>query len=371
MTLAAVISEKSVRVGLSAWLLLTVFIAPALGQDEKKIRVGVPTILSGDLAVLGQNIERTVRSYEKRYLRHPIAFVVEDARKSSLDGLRAYQRLINVEKVHMIIGGTSSNGTIAGAPLVNTSKTVLITPLTGGSNIDKAGPFVFRIGNSDVLNGYQQADILIEQGVRRVALFTELTEYTQDIAKFFRERFTEKGGSIVFDEDFPPDLDSFKSHITKMNGRNPEALVMATQTGLAFGIFLRELQELKGLPPSRIHTNFVAASNPDAHTAAGPAIIGVNYLAPRYDADNPKLKKFFLEYREDHGVDPAIPFHTAGTFDALEMLQSFLDREPAFDRERFQRFLSTEIKNYRGLMGVYSFDSEGNADLGFLPAVIE
>ena len=120
-----------------------------------------------------------------------------------------------------------------------------------------------------------------------------------------------------------------------------------------------------------VQTNFLAASNPDAFAAAGAAIYAVRYLAPYYDKDSPVLRKFFREYREDHGADPAIAFHTAGTVDALNMLQDYLDRHAVYDRQGFHDYLLREIKEYKGLMGRYSFDAEGNADIGFIPAVIE
>jgi branched-chain amino acid transport system substrate-binding protein len=340
-------------------------------QKQTPIKVGVASVLSGDLAVLGKNIVNTIETYKKRYLRHAVKFIYEDARKSSLDGLKAYQRLINLEKVDFLIGGTSSNGTMAGAPLINKSKTVLITPLTGGSNIDQAGPYIFRIGNSDILNGYQQADYFIDRNLRRAALFTEETEYTEDIAKFFRERFLKRGGSIVFDKNFLPNSTSFKTEITLLKKKKPEALFMSTQTGLAFGIFIKQLHELMSDEKIEIHTNFVAASNPDAFQAAGDFIYGIHYMAPSYDRSNPALKKFFAEYKQDHKIDPPIAFHTAGTVDALNMLQSYLDQADSYDREEFRKYLLSTIKNYQGLMGSYSFDQDGNADIGFETAKIE
>ena len=341
-------------------------------QDGKAVKVGVATVLSGDLAVLGKNIANTVETYRRCCLRHPVEFILEDARKNSLDGLRAYHQLINVQRVDMLIGGTSSNGTIAGKALVNSSRTVLITPLTGGSNIDQAGPYIFRIGNSDVLNGYQQAEYFIKQGLRRIALFTEETEYTQDISRFFRERFTRLGGELVYDQNFLPDSVNFRAEITSLKARNAQAVFMSTQTGLAFGIFVKQLRELGGLANVEIHTNFLAAANPDAFEAAGNAIYGVYYMAPVYEKNNPQLKKFFALYRQDHGVDPMIAFHTAGTVDALNMLQDYLDTTSGrYERDGFKDFLLTRIKSYHGLMGTYSFDGEGNADIGFELAKIE
>ena len=339
--------------------------------SNKKAKVGIATVLSGDLAVLGDNIAKTVETYKKRYLRHPIEFHFEDAKKGSMDGLRAYESLINAKKVDMLIGGTSSNGTIAGAPLINSSKTVMITPLTGGSNIDQAGPYIFRIGNSDIINGVEQAELFINKGFKKVAMYTEETEYTQDIAKYFRKKFEALGGKIVFDEDFLPSNTDFRAEITKLRSKKPQALFMGTQTGLAFGIFVKQLRELGGDKGVEIHTNFLAASNPDAFEAAGDAIYGVNYMAPYYDSNFPALKKFFKEFREDHGKNPAIEFHTAGTVDALNMLQDYLDTSQKYSKEGFRTYLLKNIKNYKGLMGEYSFDEHGNADIGFQLALIQ
>ena len=340
--------------------------ALAENQNNKTtIKVGVASVLSGDLQVLGQNIVNTVETYQKHYLRHPITFVYEDAKKSGMDGLRAYQSLINIHHVDMLIGGTTSNGTLAGKTIINSSKTVLITPLTGGSNIDQAGPFVFRIGNSDIKNGYQQAEYFINKGLNKVALYTEETEYTQDIATFFKKRFVELGGTLVSDLNFLPNSTDFKSEIAVLLSKKPQAIFMSTQTGLAFGIFVKQLKDMHKQNDIEIHTNFVAAANPDAFTAAGDAIYGVYYMAPVYDKNNPELIKFFGLYKNDHKVDPMIAFHTAGTFDTLNMLQNYLDTVKTFDRDGFQQYLLANIKNYHGLMGTYSFDSDGNADIGF------
>jgi hypothetical protein len=52
------------------------------------------------------------------------------------------------------------------------------------------------------------------------------------------------------------------------------------------------------------------------------------------------------------------------------MLQTYLDKHPEYTRDGFKNYLLSEIKEYRGMMGVYSFDAEGNANLGFSLAQI-
>lgn len=334
---------------------------------DSTVTVGVPGVLTGDLAVMGDNIRKTIQVYQKYYLRHPIRFVFEDSKKSGTDGLTAYKKLIEIDQVDMLIGGTVSNGTMAGAPLINKTKTVMIIPLTGGSNIDNAGEYIFRIGNSDIKNAREQADLLLSAGLTDVALFTEQTEYTQDIAEHFRRYFTQQGGRLVFDENFLPDLSSFRSTIVRLKSRRPKAIFMSTQTGLAFGIFIKEYRLYNPESNVEIHTNFVAASNPDAMAVAGSTLNGVKYLAPSYNKANPRLIRFFDQFKAEHGDIPAIPMHTAGTVDTLELLQSFLDRGTGFDKQMFHDFLLNEVGEYEGLMGRYSFDQKGNADIGFVP----
>lgn len=343
----------------------------SLALADERVVVGVPGVLTGDLAVMGDNIKKTIQTYQRHYLRHPVQFVFEDAKKSGAEGLSAYKKLIEVDRADMLIGGSVSNGTMAAAALINQSKTVMITPLTGGSNVDNAGEYIFRIGNSDILNATQQADLFLERGIKNVALFTEQTEYTQDIAQHFREYFTKRGGNIVFDEDFLPDLPSFRSTILRLKSRKPQAVFMSTQTGLAFGIFIKEYRQIAPGTEAEIHTNFVAACNPDAFKAAGAALDGVRYLSPYYDRSDARLQKFFEEFERDHGSQPAIPMHSAGTFDSLELLQSYLDKAGSYSSEGFHDYLLREVKTYKGLMGLYSFDSRGNADIGFSPYVLK
>lgn len=61
-------------------LFFTIIVTPLLAQEEQKpVRVGVASVLSGDLQVLGKNIVNTCETYKKHNLRHPIEFVYEDA----------------------------------------------------------------------------------------------------------------------------------------------------------------------------------------------------------------------------------------------------------------------------------------------------
>lgn len=98
---------------------------------------------------------------------------------------------------------------------------------------------------------------------------------------------------------------------------------------------------------------------------------GLRYLAPAYGKDNARLKEFLAHYAADHKREPLITFHTAATVDTLDLLQSYLDEAKVYDKNQFQLFLLTKVKNYHGLLGDYSIDAKGNADTGFVAARID
>ena len=348
-------------------LILLVFFLAGSAVAEDKIKVGVVTVLSGDLAVLGDNAVKTLEVYKKYYLQQPIEFIVEDARLSSADGLKSYQKLINIDKVDLILAACTSNATMAARQLINQNKVPVISISTGGYNIDSAGDYIFRIGNSDVLNGIQQAQYFLAQNYKRVALLAEETEYTQDIAKAFSSEFQKAGGELVYNQNFFPDNTDYRSFITNIKALKPQAVFLPTQTGSALGLYIKQWHALGGgnLP---VFTSFVAAPNKNAHSIAGELINGVGYMDPVYDSDSAEFKVFLERYKDTNaGESPSVPFHAAGIVDSLNIFQNYLLKRKSED---FAAYL-TKTKNYKGLMGTFSLDSEGNSDLGFKPEVIK
>jgi ABC-type branched-subunit amino acid transport system substrate-binding protein len=129
-------------------VLIGVLILSNKSVNNKTIKIGVATLLNGDYAALGENIVDTLKLRideinDNGGIRgKEIELVVEDSGLSGKDGLSAMSKLINVDKVKYIIAGMTSNGTLASADLINTSHTITMVPVTGGSNIDNTYSFI-------------------------------------------------------------------------------------------------------------------------------------------------------------------------------------------------------------------------------------
>ncbi len=350
-------------------LILVVVAWAVYNQDSKQdanepIKIGVSTILTGDFAALGENIVNTARlavdeiNVGGGINGRPLELYIQDAGLDSKTGLSAAQKLVNVDGVKYIIGGTTSNGTLAAAPLMNEQKVIYMTPVTGGTNVDTAGEYVFRVANGDSLAGRDLANGAVKLGFKKVVLVTEVTEYTLDIKKSFIQTYN---GNIVINEDFQPGTTDFRTLVAKVAATKPDAIVVLSQTGVAGAHFVKQSRDAGVSVP--IFTDFTFVANTAAKEIVG-SFEGVYFTDPAFGADEKITKEVFARYKAKYGTAPFIGFHAASTYDSVMMLADAL-RAVGDDSERVHDYLLT-IKNRAGLMGTYSLDAQGNSDLGFV-----
>lgn len=334
--------------------------------EGEKIKIGIATILSGDFALLGENVVDTAKLAIKEINdkggidSRQLELVVEDAKVSSKDGLTAVQKLVNVDGVKYIIGGTSSNGTLASAPVVNENKVIYMTPVTGGSNVDEAGKYVFRLANSDILAGRDIASKMLDLNYKKVASLAELTEYTIDIQKSFDETIKDLEGELLFSESFQPNEKDFKTTISKIKALSPEALLIASQTGSSGAYFVKQAREM-GLDIP-VFSDFTFVANENTKSILGD-LEGIYFADPAYSEE--KSKVFFDKYEAEYNKKPFIPFHSAATYDSVMIISEAL-KNVGDDSEKVRDWIIANIKNYDGLMGTFSLDENGNSDLGFV-----
>lgn len=331
------------------------------------IKVGVATILSGDLASFGpHNVNAASLAIEDINASggingQALELVVADTACDGKTGLNAIQKLVNADGVKYIVGPTCSNASLAGAPVVNERQVVYITPATGGENIDKAGEFVFRVGNADALVGVDVARAMKQLGFSKVAVIAEVTDYTLSIKNAFTKEAQLLELPVVMSEEFQPGTVDFKTLAAKAKSSAPEAILVASQSGIGGAHFIKQIRE-QGVD-SKIFADFTFVLNEDAKKIVG-SFEGTYFAAPAYNEGDARTDNFLARYEEKFGTKPLVPFLATGTYDSVMMTAEAI-RAVGDDTAKVQQWLLTNIKNYDGLSGVFSFDAEGNSDRGF------
>ena len=155
-------------------------IQPAPQQGTYKVGVMLP--LTGDGAAYGLPIQKSIKialdevNAKGGVNGRMLEPVYEDSKCNPKDGNAAAQKLVNVDKVKVIIGGVCSGETMGAAPITEANKVILISPSATSPDITKVGDFVFRVAPSDAYAGTVAAQYAYnELSARKAAIIAENT----------------------------------------------------------------------------------------------------------------------------------------------------------------------------------------------------
>jgi branched-chain amino acid transport system substrate-binding protein len=343
-------------------VLSLLLVACAQEKQQETIKVGVLTPLSGDLAFIGENTVRSAQASVKALGYEDVELVIGDAGQvgGGKDAISAYRKMVDQDHVTVIIDIMASDSTLAVTPFLESDKVVMITPATGGENIDTASEYMFRNGPSDIKAGTQPAEDLFAAGYTRVALITDNAAYTLDIVKHFKETYK---GTIVIDEIITPSQTDYRSTVSKVLSSDYDAILINSADGVSVNYLYKQLHELGNTKP--IYTNFLGFNGNTIPVAGVDGVEGVYIYLPEFDASSEQTKQFFTLYKSEYNAEPTIPFHTTGTYDAVRMAVE-AQRAVGSDGEAVHDYLLAHIQNWQGMNGIVSFDSEGNTQTGFV-----
>lgn len=112
----------------------------------------------------------------------------------------AAERLVTADKVNAIVGGDCSG--VTGAVLQSVARPngiVMISPSATSPALSSAeddGLF-FRTAPSDARQGQVMADVLVERGIKKVALTYTNNDYGKGLAESFKAAFEAAGGTVT------------------------------------------------------------------------------------------------------------------------------------------------------------------------------
>jgi branched-chain amino acid transport system substrate-binding protein len=145
-------------------------------------------------------------------------------------GTAAAERLITAEGIKGMIGGDCSG--ITGAVLQNVARPngmVMISPSATSPALTTAeddGLF-FRTAPSDAREGEVMADILMEKGIKSIALTYTNNDYGKGLAEAIASAFTAKGGTITINASHEDGKADYSAEVAALASAGGDLLVVA------------------------------------------------------------------------------------------------------------------------------------------------
>lgn len=202
-------------------------------SSNEKIKVGVISPFSGDGAIYGQHLKNgftiALEKLEKENqdFISKLELIYEDDELDSKKAVNAFNKLINVDKVNVVIGAFTSNTTLAIAPLAEKNKILLVTPTATNYKIKNAGDYIYRVCPSDAQQGSLLASYAIDSlSAKTVSILYMNTDYGAGLKETFENTFNALGGEVLSSDGFPQNATRFQSELTKIRKLSPDIIFM-------------------------------------------------------------------------------------------------------------------------------------------------
>ncbi|MDD4989438.1 MAG: ABC transporter substrate-binding protein [Candidatus Pacebacteria bacterium] len=187
------------------------------------ITIGFTGPLSGDLANVGENAKAAVEVAVSEVNAaggingRPLNVIYEDDKCAGPEAVSAAQKLINIDKVPVILGSTCSPATLAIAPIAEQAKVVALSYCSTAPKISDSGDYIFRDVPSDLFQAKYAAQYAYNTLKKtKVAIVYINNDWGIGLNKAFSDAFTALGGTVVSSEAYAPDSKDLRSQITKV-----------------------------------------------------------------------------------------------------------------------------------------------------------
>ena len=320
------------------------------------IKIGFIGPLTGDGATIGENIKvaleiaRDEINQEGGINGRQIEIIFEDGKCDAKTAVNAANKLINIDKVSIIIGGTCSSETLAVAPLAEKSKVILFSPASTNPKIADAGDYIFRDVPSDSFQGSFAAEYIKNNlKLNKAAVLKCLSDWCLGVGDAFKAKFKELGGNIVAEESFQQDARDLRSQLTKIKASNPEVIYFVSYTEAT----IPGIKQAKELGIKALLFGADAWSDPKIWQELGKIGDGAMYVEPA----NKDLPESFVTEMNKRTGGKEINVYAPRAYDALKILASLM-KQVGTDSTAIKNALY-QVKNYQGIADNYTFDNRG------------
>src|SRR5689334_20327101 len=297
---------------------LAMILAPALAADPIKIGFGMSlsgsNAAAGKMFLLGREIWKDEANAKGGLLGRTIQFVYYDdqSNPSLVPGI--YSKLLDVDKVDLVVSPYSTNQIAPAMPVVMQKKMVFMALFGTGVNDEFKYDRYFQIlpngpdGNASFSRGFFETALTMNPKPRTVALVGEDTEFGQNVLSGARGNVEKLGLKIVYDRTFPPSTVDHSPVVRAVQAANPDIVFVASYPAGSTGM-VRAVNEI-GYRPRMLGGAMIGLQLTPIKAQLGPLLNGLvineNYV-PEPTMKFAGVDDFLKRYQErakGAGVDP-------------------------------------------------------------------
>lgn len=347
--------------------------AAAAAQAANPIKVGCSMALTGGVAAIGKQVLAALQIWKDDVnakgglLGRPLAIVYYDDQSNPSNVPPIYTKLIEVDKVDLLIGPYATNMVAPAIPVVAAHNMTTIGILANAANSKFHYPRYFSMLSSgpepekSFSTGFFDLAMRHKDDLKTVAIIGADAEFAQNAIAGARANLKDLPFTTVFDRSYPPDTTDYTPILRAVQAANPDILYVAAYPPDSVGI-IRAANEI-GITPKMFGGTLIGLIITAVKMQLGPLINGIvntEAFVPAATVMTPELKAMLAEYQKvapKEGIDPLGYSFPPFGYAAGQVLADAVTATQSLDQDKIAQYIHAH--DFHTVLGDISFGPDG------------
>jgi branched-chain amino acid transport system substrate-binding protein len=347
--------------------------AQSPAPSKEPIKIGFGMSLTGPLAANGKSALLAMKIWEEDInakgglLGRPVKLVYYDdqTNPSTVPGL--YTKLLDVDKVDLVIGGYATNMLAPAMPLMMQKKMTFIGLYGLGVNSEfKYDRFFMMMPTGPdpkkaLSKGFFDMAMKQNPQPKTVAIVAADAEFSKNAADGARANAKAAGLKIVYDRSYPPSTTDFAPIVRAIQATNPDIVFVGSYPLDSVGL-VRAANEI-GLKPKLFGGSMVGLQATTFKTQLGPLLNGVvmyDFWQPTSKLSTPAALEMLKKYQARagaEGVDPLGYYMAPYAYAYIQLLGQAVEATKSLDQGKIADYLRNNT--HKLIIGDVKFGKDG------------
>lgn len=335
--------------------------------NENEVKIGLNYEMSGATANYGipeaNGSKLAIKQANEKGTNKFTYTGVEGDNKSLADeSTNVATKLITSDGVKAIVGPATSGASAATYQMASDSKVFVISPsaTTTDITLKSAGDkskgiydYVYRVCFEDAYQGAAMAVYAHDTlGKQKAAIFSDSSsDYAKGLAAAYKDKFTNKGGSVANETNYQAGDTDFNTQLTKIKNTDFDVLYIPGYY-TEVGPIIKQAREMGITAPIVGSDGF--DSTDLVKLAGNTAYLNDVYFTTAYTTvgASDALTKFISDYKKEYNEDPSM--FSALAFDATNVMIQGYEEAGSMDPETVKGVMDNI--SFKGVTGAFTFD---------------
>jgi branched-chain amino acid transport system substrate-binding protein len=320
-------------------------------------KVGLINHLTGDAAAYGQSMKKgaelalDVINGAGGIGGTKVEVIYEDDRLNAADAQTAFLKLVQSDKVPVVMGSGASSISLSLCPKAQETKIVQISSISTAPSLKDCGKYFFSAMASDTAQGPEWVKVAEYLGAKEAAVMYINNDYGIGVKDTFVPAFEAAGGKVLIAQPFELGGKDFRTEVLKVKATNPKVVFIVDHVAEG-SIVIKQAKEL-GLETQWVtDVSMVAKEVVDLAGAASEGVMGLragSTATPEYKAFQEAFVKKFNE-------EPTIWSDFA--YDTMMLVAKAIEKG-GYTSDGIQKALFDVAATYVGPSGAKKFNESG------------